>query len=176
MMNKGLELIEAHFLFDMPEERIDILVHPESVIHSMVSYVDGSVLAQLGQPDMRTPIAYALAWPERMTTPVERLDLAAIGRLTFEAPDPDRFPGLRLAREALRAGGTAPVTLNAANEEAVAAFLAGRLGFLEIPEVVERALEAHPAVELASLEEVEEVDSQARRTAQGLLEARAPRP
>ncbi len=174
MMNKGLELIEAHFLFDMPEARIDILVHPESVIHSMVSYVDGSVLAQLGQPDMRTPIAYALAWPERMSTPVERLDLAAIGRLTFEPPDETRFPCLRLARSALRAGGTAPVTLNAANEEAVAAFLAGRLGFLEIPEVVERALEAHPAAELTSLEEVEEVDSRARQTAKGLLEARAP--
>jgi len=125
---------------------------------------------------MRTPIAYALAWPERMTTPVERLDLAAIGRLTFETPDDTRFPCLRLARAALRAGGTAPVTLNAANEEAVAAFLAGRLGFLEIPEVVERALEAHPAAELSCLEEVDEIDSQARRTAKGLLEARAPRP
>jgi 1-deoxy-D-xylulose-5-phosphate reductoisomerase len=176
MMNKGLELIEAHFLFAMAEERIDILVHPESVVHSMVSYVDGSVLAQLGQPDMRTPIAYALAWPERMSTPVERLDLAAIGRLTFEPPDEERFPSLRLARAALRAAGTAPISLNAANEEAVAAFLAGRLGFLEIPEIVERTLEAHPAEGLASLEEVEAADSRARATARGLLEARAPRP
>jgi 1-deoxy-D-xylulose-5-phosphate reductoisomerase len=176
MMNKGLELIEAHFLFDMPETRIDILVHPESVIHSMVSYVDGSVLAQLGQPDMRTPIAYALAWPERMSTPVERLDLAAIGKLTFEAPDEIRFPALALARAALRAGGTAPITLNAANEEAVAAFLAGGLGFLEILEVVERTLEAHPTESLSSLDEVEAVDGRARRTARGLLEARAPSP
>jgi 1-deoxy-D-xylulose-5-phosphate reductoisomerase len=176
MMNKGLELIEAHFLFDMPEARIDILVHPESVIHSMVAYVDGSVLAQLGQPDMRTPIAYALAWPERMSTPVERLDLAAIGKLTFEPPDDQRFPCLRLARAALQAGGTAPITLNAANEEAVAAFLAGRLGFLEIPEVVERTLEAHPSAALGCLEEVEAVDAQARRSARGLLEARAPAP
>jgi 1-deoxy-D-xylulose-5-phosphate reductoisomerase len=174
MMNKGLELIEAHFLFDMPEPRIDILVHPESVIHSMVAYVDGSVLAQLGQPDMRTPIAYALAWPERMATPVERLDLAAIGRLTFEPPDDRRFPCMALARAALRAGGTAPITLNAANEEAVAAFLAGRLGFLEIPEIVERALEAHPTTALTCLEEVEAVDGLARRTARGLIEARAP--
>jgi len=176
MMNKGLELIEAHFLFDMPEPRIDILVHPESVIHSMVAYVDGSVLAQLGQPDMRTPIAYALAWPERMTTPVERLDLAAIGRLTFEPPDPERFPALALARAALRAGGTAPITLNAANEEAVAAFLAGRLGFLGIPEIVERTLETHPAAPLASLDEVVGADALARRTARGLLEARTPTP
>ena len=176
MMNKGLELIEAHFLFDMPEDRIDILVHPESVIHSMVSYVDGSVLAQLGQPDMRTPIAYALAWPERMTTPVDRLDLAAIGKLTFEQPDAERFPALRLAREALKAGGTAPITLNAANEEAVAAFLDGRLGFLGIPEVVERTLEAHPRASLDSLEEVEAADKLARRTAKGLLEARTPTP
>jgi 1-deoxy-D-xylulose-5-phosphate reductoisomerase len=176
MMNKGLELIEAHFLFDMPEPRIDILVHPESVIHSMVAYVDGSVLAQLGQPDMRTPIAYALAWPGRMTTPVERLDLAAIGRLTFEAPDSRRFPCLGLARAALSDGGTAPITLNAANEEAVAAFLAGRLGFLGIPEIVERTLTAHPSVPLDSLEEVEAADQAARRTARGLLEARAPTP
>lgn len=176
MMNKGLELIEAHFLFDMAEDRIDILVHPESVIHSMVSYVDGSVLAQLGQPDMRTPIAYALAWPERMATPVERLDLAAIGKLTFEPPDDVRFPCLRLARAALRAGGTAPITLNAANEEAVAAFLAGRLGFLEIPEVVERTLEAHPSAGLASLDDVEAIDAQARRSARGMLDARAPAP
>ena len=169
MMNKGLELIEAHYLFEMPEARIEILVHPQSVIHSMVSYVDGSVLAQLGQPDMRTPIAYALAWPERMATPVERLDLAAVARLDFESPDEVRFPALALARAALRAGGTAPTTLNAANEEAVAAFLAGAIGFLEIAAVVERTLEAHPAAELASLEEVETADASARRTARTLL-------
>ncbi len=170
MMNKGLELIEAHYLFDMPEERIEILVHPQSVIHSMVSYVDGSVLAQLGQPDMRTPIAYALAWPERMVTPVERLDLAAVARLEFEEPDEVRFPALALARAALRAGGTAPTTMNAANEEAVAAFLAGRLGFLAIAEIVERTLEAHPSVRLGSLEEVNAADGAARDTARRLLE------
>lgn len=176
MMNKGLELIEAHFLFDMPEARIDILVHPESVIHSMVSYVDGSVLAQLGQPDMRTPIAYALAWPERMVTPVDRLDLARIGQLNFEPPDETRFPSLALARAALRAEGTAPVTLNAANEEAVAAFLAGRIGFLGIPEIVEATLAAHPAAALTSLDEVEAADGLARRTARGLLDAHAVAP
>ena len=173
MMNKGLELIEAHYLFEMPEECIEILVHPQSVIHSMVAYVDGSVLAQLGQPDMRTPIAYALAWPERMATPVERLDLAAVARLDFEAPDEDRFPALALARAALRDGGTAPTTLNAANEEAVAAFLDGRLGFLEIAEVVERTLEAHPSEALRDLDEVGAADDIARKTAKRLLETAA---
>ena len=123
MMNKGLELIEAHHLFRMPEERIEILVHPQSVIHSMVAYCDGSVLAQLGSPDMRTPIAYALAYPDRMPAPSPRLDLASIGQLTFEAPDPVRFPALRLTREALRMGGAAPTVLNAANEIAVENFL-----------------------------------------------------
>lgn len=175
MMNKGLELIEAHYLFRVPEERIDILVHPQSVIHSMVSYIDGSVLAQLGQPDMRTPIAYALAWPERMETPVERLDLAAIARLDFEAPDDQRFPALALARAALRAGGTAPTTLNAANEEAVAAFLAGHLGFVEIAEVVEQTLTEHPGEPLGGLEELTAADARARKTAAGLLEQRAAR-
>ncbi len=175
MMNKGLELIEAHHLFEMPEDRIDILVHPQSVIHSMVSYVDGSVLAQLGQPDMRTPIAYALAWPERMATPVDRLDLAAIARLDFEAPDPQRFPALALARAALRAGGTAATTLNAANEVAVAAFLAGQIGFVEIAAVVEETLERHPSTPLTSLEGVEEADDRARETATRLLEERGGR-
>jgi 1-deoxy-D-xylulose-5-phosphate reductoisomerase len=126
MMNKGLELIEAHHLFGLPSGKIDILVHPQSVIHSMVEYVDGSVLAQLGSPDMRIPIAYALAYPERIPTPAQRLDLARIGSLTFEAPDVERFPALRLARQALEDGGAAPIVLNAANEEAVAAFLARR--------------------------------------------------
>ncbi|WP_299619549.1 1-deoxy-D-xylulose-5-phosphate reductoisomerase [Pelagibius sp.] len=176
MMNKGLELIEAHYLFDMAEDRIDILVHPQSVIHSLVAYVDGSVLAQLGQPDMRTPIAYALAWPERMATPVERLDLAAIGRLDFEPPDEERFPALRLARAALRAGGTAPTTLNAANEEAVAAFLDERLDFIGIAAVVEETLEAHPSRPLASLEEVASADAAARGTARRLLEQRGREP
>ena len=176
MMNKGLELIEAHYLFGMAEDRIDILVHPQSVIHSLVAYVDGSVLAQLGQPDMRTPIAYALAWPERMATPVERLDLAAIGRLDFEPPDEDRFPALRLARAALRAGGTAPTTLNAANEEAVAGFLDERLDFTGIAAVVEETLEAHPSARLASLEEVSAADAAARATACRLLEQRGRAP
>ena len=132
MMNKGLELIEARYLFDLPEDCIEILVHPQSVVHSMVAYVDGSVLAQLGQPDMRTPIAYALAWPRRMAAPVATLDLAKIGSLTFEAPDFEKFPSMRLAREALCQGGSAPITLNAANEIAVDAFLNGQIGFLDI--------------------------------------------
>ena len=142
LMNKGLELIEAHYLFGLPSERIDILIHPQSVIHSMVEFVDGSVLAQLGSPDMRIPIAYALAWPERLETPAQRLDLAAIARLDFEAPDAKRFPALRLAREALEAGGAAPIVLNAANEVAVASFLAGAIRFTDIAKTVEEALES----------------------------------
>ncbi len=165
MMNKGLELIEAHHLFGLPEPQIEILVHPQSVVHSMVSYIDGSVLAQLGQPDMRTPIAYALAWPARMAAPVGRLDLATIGQLTFEAPDPDRFPALRLARQALCAGGSAPTVLNAANEIAVQGFLSGRNGFLNIAEIVERVLEAIPAAALNSLDDVQQVDREARSLA-----------
>ena len=137
MMNKGLELIEAHFLFGIPEERIDVLVHPQSVIHSLVEYVDGSVLAQLGTPDMRTPIAYALGWPARIATPAERLDLVKAATLTFEAPDPVRFPALRLARAALQSGGGAPTILSAANEVAVQAFLDRRIGFLDIHRLVE---------------------------------------
>ncbi|MFQ5467968.1 MAG: 1-deoxy-D-xylulose-5-phosphate reductoisomerase [Kiloniellaceae bacterium] len=169
MMNKGLELIEAVHLFGFQEDRIDILVHPQSVLHSMVAYVDGSVLAQLGMPDMRTPIAYTLAWPDRMTAPVERLDLSRLGQLTFEAPDPTRFPALRLARAALRTGGTAPTILNAANEVAVQAFLDGRTGFLDICTVVERTLERLPARRIGSLEDVLEIDREARRVAAGLL-------
>ncbi len=165
MMNKGLELIEAHHLFGLDEARIDILVHPQSVVHSMVAYSDGSVLAQMGQPDMRTPIAYTLAWPERMAAPVARLDLAEIGQLTFEAPDSVRFPALRLARQALRAGGSAPTILNAANEVAVAGFLDGRLGFLGIADVVERTLETIAAVSLGGLDDVWEIDREARRVA-----------
>ncbi len=141
MMNKGLELIEAAYLFPLGEDRIDILVHPQSVIHSMVTYTDGSVLAQLGSPDMRTPIAHTLAWPARMPAPSETLDLAKIGALTFEDPDEMRFPALRLARHSLRVGQGAPTVLNAANEVAVARFLEGRLGFLEIPAVVEETLD-----------------------------------
>lgn len=169
MMNKGLELIEAHHLFAMPESRIDILVHPQSVIHSMVAYADGSVLAQLGSPDMRTPIAYALGWPRRISSPAPKLDLAAIATLTFEAPDPLRFPALKLARAALQSGGSAPTVLNAANEEAVAAFLAGRIGFLDIAATVERTLEAMAPVKLGGLDDVFAVDRAARARAQGLI-------
>ncbi len=169
LMNKGLELIEAHHLFAMPEARIEIIIHPQSVIHSMVAYIDGSVLAQLGDPDMRTPIAYSLAWPERMEAPVNRLDLAEIAQLTFEAPDPARFPALNLARQALRTGGGAPTILNAANEIAVHEFLEGRIGFLGIAGIVEQVLEALPEGELESLEHVRAIDAEARRVAGELV-------
>lgn len=140
LMNKGLELIEAHYLFGLPSSQLDVVIHPQSVVHSMVEFVDGSVLAQLGSPDMRIPIAYALAWPERMATPAERLDLATIGQLEFAAPDLKRFPALRLAREALETGGAAPIVLNAANEVAVASFLAGQIRFPDIARLVDEAL------------------------------------
>jgi len=140
LMNKGLELIEAHYLFGLPSGQLDVVIHPQSVVHSMVEFVDGSVLAQLGSPDMRIPIAYALAWPERMATPAERLDLATIGQLEFAAPDLKRFPALRLAREALETGGAAPIVLNAANEIAVASFLAGQIRFPDIARLVGEAL------------------------------------
>ncbi len=169
MMNKGLELIEAHHLFGLASERIDILIHPQSVIHSMVEYVDGSVLAQLGSPDMRIPIAYALAWPARMETPAEKLDLAKIGALTFEAPDLDRFPSLRVARQALEAGGVAPIVLNAANEEAVAAFLGRRIGFLAIVHTVEEALARTSAAAPRSIADVIDIDRQARALAKELM-------
>lgn len=170
MMNKGLELIEAHHLFAVPEDRIDIVVHPQSVIHSMVSYVDGSVLAQLGSPDMRTPIAYALGWPKRIYAPSPRLDLAAIGQLTFEAPDPERFPALRLARAALQTGGSAPTVLNAANEVAVQAFLGRRIGFLDIARVVETTLEKVDPVPPSSIDDVLAQDARARHCAVSIIE------
>jgi 1-deoxy-D-xylulose-5-phosphate reductoisomerase len=173
LMNKGLELIEAHHLFQLPPERIDIVVHPQSVIHGLVTYHDGSVLAHLGTPDMRTPIAYALGWPGRTAAPMQRLDLAAVGRLTFEAPDPERFPALRLARDALRAGGGCPTVLNAANETAVHAFIAGQIGFLDIAATVERTLERMPKVSLDSLADVYNLDKAARELAAGLVAARA---
>jgi 1-deoxy-D-xylulose-5-phosphate reductoisomerase len=141
MMNKALEMIEAAYLFSMPPEQIDVLVHPQSIVHSLVEYSDGSTMAQLGPPDMRSPIAYALAWPGRISWPAPRLDLAAIGSLTFEHPDLQRFPAIRLAREALKIGGGAPAAMNAANEVAVAAFLGGRIGFLDIAATVEAVLE-----------------------------------
>jgi 1-deoxy-D-xylulose-5-phosphate reductoisomerase len=169
MMNKGLELIEAYYLFGIPEDRIDILVHPQSIIHSMVSYIDGSVLAQLGTPDMRTPISYTLAWPRRMTSPSARLDLGEIATLTFESPDSERFPALRLAREALKTGGSAPTILNASNEVAVAGFLGGNLGFLDIPRVVEETLEKIPASAIGSVDDVLSVDKAARQVAEQIM-------
>lgn len=165
MMNKGLEIIEAHHLFAMPSDKIDVLVHPQSVVHSLVEYCDGSVLAQLGTPDMRTPIAVALGWPDRIATPGDRLDLVKAGRLDFEAPDPARFPALRLARAALVDGGSAPTVLNAANEVAVQAFLDGAIGFLDIERVVEHALTTLPAVPLHTLDDVRQIDTEARRVA-----------
>ena len=168
MMNKGLETIEAYHLFPVAAEQIEILIHPQSVVHSLVGYVDGSVLAQLGAPDMRTPIAYTLAWPDRIPTPSKRLDLAQICNLSFEAPDLMRFPCLRLAREALLAGGTAPAILNAANEIAVAAFLAERLGFLEIARVVEETLGKIAVTSVADLADVGAADTEARAKAREL--------
>jgi 1-deoxy-D-xylulose-5-phosphate reductoisomerase len=165
MMNKGLELIEAHHLFRLALEQVEIVVHPQSIVHGAVVYRDGSVLAQLGSPDMRTPIAYALAWPSRIETPAKRLDLAAIGRLTFEPPDERRFPALRVAREALLRGGGCPTVLNAANETAVHAFLDRRIGFLDIVETVERTLEAIPEGQLESLDDVYNFDTAAREIA-----------
>ncbi|MBC8337245.1 MAG: 1-deoxy-D-xylulose-5-phosphate reductoisomerase [Rhodospirillales bacterium] len=169
MMNKGLELIEAFHLFPVSGEQIEILVHPQSVIHSMVDYVDGSVLAQLGTPDMRTPIAYALAWPQRMSTSASRLQLEDIATLTFEAPDTERFPALRLARQALETGGAAPTILNAANEVAVSYFLTNSIGFLDIVRIVEETLSAATGGKLGNLDDVAEADAEARRIAEDLV-------
>ncbi|MGY4395883.1 1-deoxy-D-xylulose-5-phosphate reductoisomerase [Sphingomonas sp. UYAg733] len=165
LMNKGLELIEAARLFPLPHDRIEIILHRQSVIHSLVDYVDGSVLAQLGPPDMRTPIAHCLAWPDRMATPMAPLDLVAIGRLDFEAPDPVRFPALRLAREALDAGGARPAILNAANEIAVASFLDRRIGFLEIAAIVADTLDRYGPPAPETLDAVLAIDAEARRIA-----------
>jgi 1-deoxy-D-xylulose-5-phosphate reductoisomerase len=169
LMNKGLEAIEAYHLFPVAAHQIDVLVHPQSVIHSMVSYVDGSVLAQLGSPDMRTPIAHTLAWPDRMSTPVNRLDLTQIARLDFEAPDLTKFPALRLAREALQSGGAAPTILNAANEVAVEGFLHERIAFLEIPAIVEDVLDRMGSRPLRGWEELEQIDAEARALASARL-------
>ena len=175
MMNKGLELIEAHLLFGLPGDHIDIIVHPQSVIHSMVAYRDGSVLAQMGTPDMRVPISHALGWPARIESPAARLDFASLSPLTFERPDSGRFPSLRLAREALAIGGIAPVVLNAANEVAVAAFLAGRIGFLDIARVVEDVMMASSglAEPVAGLQHVHAADLEARRMADGAVQNHA---
>jgi 1-deoxy-D-xylulose-5-phosphate reductoisomerase len=170
LMNKGLELIEAFHLFPVEERQLRVLIHPQSVVHCLVHYCDGSVLAQMAAPDMRTPIAYSLAWPERMHAPTERLDLAKYGHLSFEAPDEIRFPSLRIAREALRAGGSAPTVLNAANEIAVERFLAGQIGFMTIPKVVEAAIETSMSeigrASAATLDDVIEIDGAARRLAE----------
>lgn len=165
MVNKALELIEACFLFGLPESAIEIMIHPQSVVHSMVYYRDGSVLAQLGNPDMRTPISYGLAWPERIDAGVPALDLAAIARLDFLTPDLVRFPCLKLGRDVAKTGGSAPVILNAANELAVAGFLAGSVRFDQIPAIIEATLNAQPVTGLASLDEVLAADAQARNTA-----------
>jgi 1-deoxy-D-xylulose-5-phosphate reductoisomerase len=165
MMNKGLELIEACWLFDARPDQVEVVVHPQSVIHSLVDYVDGSVLAQLGNPDMRTPIANALAWPERIDSGVAPLDLFAIARLDFEAPDEVRFPCLRLAREAAQTGQSAPALLNAANEVAVEAFLQGRLRYPQIASMIEAVLQQQPVVALDDLGAVFEADGKARELA-----------
>lgn len=169
MMNKALEVIEARWLFDMPAEKIDVLVHPQSVVHSMVEYEDGAVIAQMGTPDMRLPILYAMSWPERLATGGQRIDWSKIGALTFEAPDTDRFPALNLAYAALKAGGTAPAVLNGANEAAVQAFLEDRICFGRIAEVVEETMQRVGVVQTPSLEEVFEADRAARAAAQALL-------
>ncbi len=171
MMNKGLELIEAYYLFPVREDQIDILVHPQSVVHSMVAYLDGSVLAQMGTQDMRIPISYALGWPNRMETPSRKLALHEIGTLTFEAPDDVRFPALRLAREALKAGGAAPIVLNAANEIAVAKFLGGGLKFLDIARVVEGALNQSNSAAPSSIDDIGDIDQAARRLALDIIGA-----
>jgi 1-deoxy-D-xylulose-5-phosphate reductoisomerase len=171
LMNKALEVIEARYLFDMPPEKIDVIMHPQSVVHSMVEYEDGSVLAQMGTPDMRIPIAYCLAWPERMKTPAPRLDLAKIAQLTFEAPDPVKFPALRMAQEAMQKGGTAPASLSAANEIAVEAFLAGKIGFLDIERINETVLNTANVAPLTDLDVLRDADEAARRRAAEMVAA-----
>ncbi len=171
MMNKGLEFVEACWLFDATPDQIEIVVHPQSVIHSMVEYEDGSVLAQMGNPDMRTPIAHAMAWPERIDSGVASLDFMAVSRLDFEAPSFERFPGLRLSIESARAGGVMPAILNAANEVAVEAFLAERIGFTDIPRIIENVLGRSQNVEPVNLSVVKEVDLNARQMARECLQA-----
>jgi 1-deoxy-D-xylulose-5-phosphate reductoisomerase len=171
LMNKGLELIEAHFLFGLPSSQLDVVIHPQSVVHSLVEFIDGSVLGQLGSPDMRIPIAYALAWPERIATPAQRLDLATIARLDFQTPDLERFPALRVAREALESGGAAPVVLNAANEVAVASFLAGEIPFREIVHAVEDALQRARFDAPRSIGDVLEIDRVTRANVRAMMKA-----
>jgi 1-deoxy-D-xylulose-5-phosphate reductoisomerase len=170
MMNKALEVIEASVLFGLPVDQVGVYIHPQSIIHSLVEFTDGSVIAQLGVPDMRLPIAYALTYPRRLPLNSPRLDLCQVGQLTFETPDTTRFPGLALGYAAARAGGTMPAVLNAANEMAVAAFLNGRLDFMGIPQTVEATMEAHRHEPLESLEQVLAVNHWARGFAQGLID------
>lgn len=165
LMNKGLEVIEARWLFDVDADLIDVVVHPESIIHSMVEYMDGSIISQMGAPDMKGPIAYALTWPERLDNGALGVDLAAMGTLTFYEPDTNKFPALKLCYKALKKGGTAPCVLSAANEIAVKAFLDGKIGFVMIPTIVERVLSLHEVVEAESLEQVLDVDKWARQVA-----------
>ncbi|HWC85862.1 MAG TPA: 1-deoxy-D-xylulose-5-phosphate reductoisomerase [Solirubrobacteraceae bacterium] len=174
LMNKGLELIEAHHLFGTPYEQIDVVVHPQSIVHSLIQLCDGATLAHLGYPDMRVPIAYALHHPDRVDVPVARLDLVAVGSLTFEPVDEDTFACLTLARQAARAGGTAPCTLNAANEVAVHAFLSGRLRFLDIARVIEETLTRLPAARVHSFDSLADADGQARRVSMELVNAHVP--
>jgi len=172
LMNKGLELIEASLLFAMSPASIDVLIHPQSIIHSLVEYVDGSMLAQLGNPDMRTPIAFALGWPDRIASGVESLNLIQLSKLEFEAPDEARFPGLRLAKQAADAGHSAPAVLNAANEVAVAAFLAGHIRFMHITEIISEVMQTHAIQSLPTLDAVLEVDQMARHHAQRIIQHR----
>ena len=169
MMNKGLELIEACWLFAAQPQQVEVVVHPQSVVHSLVDYVDGSVLAQLGNPDMRTPIAHALAWPERIESAVEPLDLFALARMDFYPPDLDKFVCLRLARAAAESGGTAPAVLNAANEVAVEGFLCGQIGFMDIARLIEQVLEQQQLQQVVDLDSVLQADRQARALAGRLL-------
>jgi 1-deoxy-D-xylulose-5-phosphate reductoisomerase len=171
MMNKALEIIEAKWLFDLVPEQVEVIVHPQSIVHSMVEYIDGSIIAQLGVTDMGLPILYALTYPERRPTPTARLDLTRTGGLTFFAPDPEKFPALRLGREALATGGIAPAVLNAANEVAVAAFLDKRIRFTGITELIERALAAVPRAPLTSIEQCVAVDAEARRRVEAFVDA-----
>jgi 1-deoxy-D-xylulose-5-phosphate reductoisomerase len=173
LMNKGLEVIEARWLFDLPAEQVQVIVHPQSIVHSMVEYVDGSVIAQLGVADMGIPILYAFTYPGRLPAAAERLDLTRVGALTFEEPDAERFPCLALARRALAAGGVAPAVLNAANEVAVAAFLAGQIRFVQIPELIARALDRVPARPLDSIDTCVDVDGETRRLVTSWLPAGA---
>jgi len=171
MMNKGLELIEACWLFNCGQELIEIVIHPQSIVHSMVEYIDGSVIAQMGSPDMRTPIAHALAWPRRAETSVEQLDWTRLGSLSFEAPDECKFPALTLAREVAKTGGSSAVVLNAANEVAVEAFLSQRIGYLDIVRTVQRSLEKFPSEEPDSIEHVQDMDMSARSLARSIIES-----